>query len=91
MVTTYLEARYVDRAKLNGLLQALFGQSYSVEVGNCCCAAECRPSSDRQLMHLSDFRRYDIGRGLQTAYRGKILDTWVVPWLCDENHYQRFI
>ncbi|KAI1645251.1 uncharacterized protein F4817DRAFT_344178 [Daldinia loculata] len=30
MVTTYLETRYVDRAKLNELLQALFGQNYSV-------------------------------------------------------------
>jgi hypothetical protein len=32
MVTTYLETRYVDRAKLNELLQALFGQSYTVVV-----------------------------------------------------------
>ncbi|KAN0120321.1 hypothetical protein V8E51_002529 [Hyaloscypha variabilis] len=32
MVTTYLETRYVDRAKLNELLQALFGQSYKVVV-----------------------------------------------------------
>ena len=30
MATTYLETRYVDRAKLDGLLQSLFGQSYSV-------------------------------------------------------------
>ncbi|KAH6717630.1 hypothetical protein BKA61DRAFT_670054 [Leptodontidium sp. MPI-SDFR-AT-0119] len=30
MTTTYLETRYVDRAKLNQLLQALFGQSYTV-------------------------------------------------------------
>jgi hypothetical protein len=33
MATTYLETRYVDRAKLNELLQALFGQSYTVVVG----------------------------------------------------------
>ena len=32
MTTTYLETRYVDRAKLNELLQALFGQSYTVVV-----------------------------------------------------------
>ena len=32
MVTTYLETRYVDRAKLNELLLALFGQSYKVVV-----------------------------------------------------------
>jgi hypothetical protein len=32
MVTTYLETRYVDRAKLNELLQALFRQSYKVAV-----------------------------------------------------------
>ncbi|KAF3764538.1 hypothetical protein M406DRAFT_330872 [Cryphonectria parasitica EP155] len=31
MITTYLETRYVDRAKLNDLLQGLFGQEYSVE------------------------------------------------------------
>ncbi|KAI2626053.1 hypothetical protein GGS26DRAFT_563090 [Hypomontagnella submonticulosa] len=30
IATTYLENRYVDRAKLNTLLQHLFGQSYSV-------------------------------------------------------------
>lgn len=32
IATTYLENRYVDRAKLNTLLQHLFGQSYSVVV-----------------------------------------------------------
>ncbi|KAI1737672.1 hypothetical protein F4680DRAFT_203521 [Xylaria scruposa] len=32
MVTSYLEARYVDRAKLDALLQRIFGQSYNVEV-----------------------------------------------------------
>jgi hypothetical protein len=32
MVTTYLETRYVDRVKLNELLRALFGQSYTVVV-----------------------------------------------------------
>ncbi|KAI0550439.1 hypothetical protein F4679DRAFT_202571 [Xylaria curta] len=32
MVTSYLEARYVDRVKLNALLQKIFGQSYNVEV-----------------------------------------------------------
>ncbi|KAI1179908.1 hypothetical protein F4777DRAFT_404221 [Nemania sp. FL0916] len=31
-VISYLEGRYVDRAKLNALLQTLFGQSYSVVV-----------------------------------------------------------
>lgn len=34
MVTTYLESRYVDRAKLNALLQGLFGQGYTTEVSN---------------------------------------------------------
>lgn len=34
MVTTYLESRYVDRAKLNALLQGLFGQDYTTEVSN---------------------------------------------------------
>ena len=32
MVTTYLETRYVDRAKLNELLRALFGRSFTVVV-----------------------------------------------------------
>jgi hypothetical protein len=32
MTTTYLETLFVDRAKLNELLQALFGQSYTVVV-----------------------------------------------------------
>lgn len=32
MVTTYLESRYVDRAKLNALLQGLFGQGCAVQV-----------------------------------------------------------
>ncbi|KAI0383444.1 hypothetical protein F5Y04DRAFT_25776 [Hypomontagnella monticulosa] len=30
MVTTYLETRYVDRVKLDELLQDKFGQNYSV-------------------------------------------------------------
>ncbi|KAI1212578.1 uncharacterized protein F4807DRAFT_457376 [Annulohypoxylon truncatum] len=30
MVTSFLETRYVDRVKLDELLQSLFGQSYSV-------------------------------------------------------------
>ncbi|KAI8630294.1 hypothetical protein F5Y19DRAFT_429568 [Xylariaceae sp. FL1651] len=30
MATSYLETRYVDRAKLNALLQTIFGQSYNV-------------------------------------------------------------
>lgn len=34
MATTYLEARYVDRAALNVLLQGLFGQSYNVEASS---------------------------------------------------------
>lgn len=34
MVTTYLEARYVDRAALHALLQGLFGQSYNVEASD---------------------------------------------------------
>ncbi|KAI0442353.1 hypothetical protein F4803DRAFT_519713 [Xylaria telfairii] len=32
MVTSFLETRYVDRVKLNTLLQTLFGQKYSVVV-----------------------------------------------------------
>lgn len=49
MVTTYLQSRYVDRAKLNALLQSLFGQSYTTEVGTHCI----QPVAKIQLVDAS--------------------------------------
>ncbi|KAI0399415.1 hypothetical protein F4802DRAFT_589607 [Xylaria palmicola] len=40
MVTSFLEARYVDRAKLNTLLQALFRQRFNVVVSGDTVAVE---------------------------------------------------
>lgn len=34
MVTTYLKSRYVNRAKLNALLQGLFSQGCTTQVSN---------------------------------------------------------
>ncbi|PMD30997.1 hypothetical protein L207DRAFT_591936 [Hyaloscypha variabilis F] len=57
MVTTYLETRYVDRAKLDELLQALFGQSYKVVVSGDTISVEAsreltevRPSIPRRFL-----------------------------------------
>ncbi len=57
MFNTYLEDRYVDRAKLDALLQSLFGQSYSVVV----CASIIRPTDIRSC--VPDLSRYGLHRG----------------------------
>ncbi|KAI1418439.1 hypothetical protein F5Y13DRAFT_149173 [Hypoxylon sp. FL1857] len=58
MFTTYLETRYVDRAKLNQLLQALFGQSYSVVAsGSTICVEEARELTEAEKNSVSVNKR----------------------------------
>ncbi|KAH8790916.1 hypothetical protein F5882DRAFT_460503 [Hyaloscypha sp. PMI_1271] len=65
MVTTYLETRYVDRAKLNELLQALFGQSYTVVVSGDTISVE----ASRELIEV---RPSILGRFL--TWKGLLLN-----------------
>lgn len=44
-VTTYLEARYVSRAKLNALLITLFGNNFKV-------AVSAQPDRNTDLVYL---------------------------------------
>lgn len=49
--TTILEARYVDRAKLNSLLQSVFAAgSYSVTVSSSACSFKIEPIPDYEQM-----------------------------------------
>lgn len=61
----------MDRAKLNELLQALFGQSYTVVV-----SAALQGIAQVSFANTSlGLRRYNLGGGVQRAHRSKTIDS----------------